>query len=849
MAGNGAGEGTTGSSVWSLDISPSGDRIAIGSGYPELAVTKLHGKGIVEISTRFGGIPGTLCTGPDGTVYAGIVARMGLGNIVALSSKGQVLWQKNTQKKIESVRVSPDGEMIVAGSKDGTLICIDRSGRDIWHKKVGLYKGPVTCYFYKNLIFTITTKGNTYIFDRLGNLLWEQNLNLFVNRSVLTPEGFFAGSLKNSKMLFVMDKDGSEMFVKEFQQNISALDISKDGKFVLVGTIQGDVFLFNSEGSCVFSYMLSNRINCVSISDNEKYFAVGTNDFFAYLFNTRGDLYWTYRTGMQGEDESFFQELPAGCAPIDKAHSPENIDEFGKEGARILDGLKKMINRLSKKPKAREIDEGPPKIIEEEKREELDEEFKEDPIESYEGPRDNSLQVEQKPKKKGVIIKTWANQKDVHSQMYLIMISNSTDFPLETVEIIPKLSSHSFKVIPGFKDFDTIPSNKKLLVKFKLEPVKNYNHFEDTQIFSEINYIDPTSSKMVSINTNKVLIPFNIPQIQFKPDIPKDLDETDFQSIQAELEFQVTPQEVGEIFEEYLEEKHFHFTKLEGDEMGYELFGKDYRGKRWHILIKLFERGPISTGVSIDLRSQNPRSLPALYHFLRAKISKILTDDIHEYDPEEVEWLDEEQDVEWIAEDDSETLKELLEEDLPTTEPVDYQEGESVSVMNIENIIQKHLSGVKRLQSRGFYLLDYHDRSKVMDLINKNSQRVSRCIFLTREYPKKIKEMHEIDAELMDIKWISAIGEEGAYKPTDLDRMVGDIRRSLEVNEKAMVVIDSTEYLLNNNDYKEVYNFISQLKDLSSVSRSILLLNIDLNSLEERELNQLKKEADEVWEL
>jgi len=241
--------------------------------------------------------------------------------------------------------------------------------------------------------------------------------------------------------------------------------------------------------------------------------------------------------------------------------------------------------------------------------------------------------------------------------------------------------------------------------------------------------------------------------------------------------------------------------------------------------------------------------MPALYYFLTSKITSIFADDIHKYAPDDVEWLDEEQDVEWIAQDYSETLKELIEEDLPSTGAEEWQEGESVSVTNIENIKQKHLSGVKRLQPRGLYLVDYNDRAKVFDLINKNSQRLSRCIFLTREYPKKIKEMYEVDIELMDIKWITAIGEKDAYNPTDLERMVGDIRRSLEVNEKALVVIDSTEYLMNNNDYKKIYSFISQLKDVTSISESILLVNLALGSLEERELNQLKKEADEVWEL
>jgi outer membrane protein assembly factor BamB len=145
MQAGGPNEG--GSAIWSVDVSSSGERVVFGSGYPEMSIVCLHGKGKKEFEHNTGGIPGALKISKSrGEIIAGMVARRGLGNIICLSSRGKQVWQITTHKKIENLDVTAEGD-VVCGTKDGTLLYLDRGGKVSWHKNLGLYKGPLATYF------------------------------------------------------------------------------------------------------------------------------------------------------------------------------------------------------------------------------------------------------------------------------------------------------------------------------------------------------------------------------------------------------------------------------------------------------------------------------------------------------------------------------------------------------------------------------------------------------------------------------------------------------------------------------------------------------------------------------
>jgi outer membrane protein assembly factor BamB len=835
-----------GSSIWSIDISSSGDRVIVGSGYPEMSIAMLHGKGHKEFQFPCGGVPGILkLSKARGNIIAGLVARRGIGIIMNLNHRGKTLWQLNTQKKIETVDSSNDGELIIIGTKDGTILCLDKNGKDLWHKRVGVYKGPLNVFFYKDKVFTITSKGNVYVFNRIGHLLWDHPLVVFVNKLAVSQAGHMCLSVHSSKTIYYYDDQGKLLFAKDVGDKITALDVSPSGKFVLVGTIHGNVYMFNDNGKPIFSHMLSNRVNCLAISNNEKYFSVGTNDFHAFLFNTKGDLYWTYRTGIEDQDE-FFSEFPAGCVPIDKSAVLENMEApVEKESIVLLDGIKKVIRRLDTGALERELDEDKKPKSASKKVLEADIEFAEEVTPSS---REDVKKFKPREERKGIVIKSWTNFKDLKQPSYLVLIKNFTQNPLEAVEIVPKCSSHTFRIMPDFKDFDSIPPSKKLLIKFRLEPVANYRQFEDTQIFSEINYIDNFTNKMISINTNKLLVPFTIPQISFKDqELPDDKDWEDFESIQAKQEFDMSQSEARSALKEFLNGHNITFKEKE-EEDGYLIIGKDYRGGMLYIDMSL-EDLEEKARITADIRYQNQKSLPPLYYFLVNRLNEILGGEEEFLEEEEMEWLDEEDDVEWVEEEEGDDIlgpRGMQEED--TLEPEAWEEGDAVSVVNIRHIIEKH--GVdKELQYRGFYLIDYEDKTRMFDLINNNANQLEKCILLTREYPKKIREIHIYDPELLDIRWISTLGEEGAYSPSELEKISSDIKKELDDNHHSLVMIDSFEYLLNNNDYSSVYNFVSELKDIVSLHESILVVNLDFGSLSKTQFNQLKKEADSAWEM
>lgn len=835
------GPNESGSSIWSVDVSSSGERVVFGSGYPEMSIVCLHGKGKKEFEYTTGGIPGALhISRSKGEIIAGMVARRGLGNIICISSRGKQVWQITTHKKIENLDVTGEGD-VVCGTKDGTILYLDRGGKVSWHRNMGLYKGPIATYFFKNEVMAVTNKGNAYLFDKIGNMLAEQDLGAFVNKIAVCQGGFIAASLGSSKDLYVLDEDAKVQFIKELEEPISAMNISSKGNFLLAGTMQGSVYLFSKTGRLLFSHMLANRVNCLAFSENEKYFAVGTNDFYVYFFNTKGELYWVYKTGAVA-DEAFSKQWPQGSMAIQPKGAEENRPAPNRQEAAPLDAF----GRLLRRPEPEIFSKKGAKKGKSQKTQDLTQ------------PSPAKTESEPKPPegggggKKGVVIKHWTDFKDVTTPMYFIKIENHLDGPLETIEAIPRMSAHTFTVSPEFKDFETLQPNKTLTLRFRLAPAQDSAAFEDTRVSCDVNYIEPMNRRLVSVKPYDLLVPFTIPQIQLASPVERmGVEWGEFAGARIRRELPTSQEEISGLLSEFMSGHNIPFSRDEvGDKILFIVFGKDYRGKLLMVEIAIESYGKHAGKVVVDLRTQSDKLLPPLYYLVQNLLGEILrTGNTPQEDTgDEFEAMDEEGDVEWM-EDGQSGAGDFQSIVRGAQGPGGAEVGgdvRGVSVLGLEAPQQQSSIGPSRLDPHSFYLMDYQDRRWLLKLLNGSMPVLKKCLLFSRVYPQKFREMYEYDPDAIDIRWISGMGQEGAYGPNDTKRFIDEASKFLKTNPKGLVVLDGLDYLLNSIDFSTAYGLVSDLRDLTALKDGALLVCLNLSALSDMELNQLKKEADGV---
>ena len=121
-------------------------------------------------------------------------------------------------------------------------------------------------------------------------------------------------------------------------------------------------------------------------------------------------------------------------------------------------------------------------------------------------------------------------------------------------------------------------------------------------------------------------------------------------------------------------------------------------------------------------------------------------------------------------------------------------------------------------------------------IVNKNYNGL--CI--TRINPGNFELARRL--ENTEFYWLSMIGKSGSLSPGDLPKILAVIKEFLKREERAVILIDGIEALITNNDFTKVLKFIQNIKDAISERRGILLIPIDLNTLNSRERAMFEKE-------
>lgn len=119
-------------------------------------------------------------------------------------------------------------------------------------------------------------------------------------------------------------------------------------------------------------------------------------------------------------------------------------------------------------------------------------------------------------------------------------------------------------------------------------------------------------------------------------------------------------------------------------------------------------------------------------------------------------------------------------------------------------------------------------------------------ICFTRLFPPKIKEKFE--GNEFPIFWLSSIdGTEGVntIKPDDFKQSMSKITSSFLKSKHGLIMIHGIEYLISNNGFKEVLNFIQNIRDVNALNQGVILVSIYPKALDEKDFNNLKSELNQ----
>ena len=152
------------------------------------------------------------------------------------------------------------------------------------------------------------------------------------------------------------------------------------------------------------------------------------------------------------------------------------------------------------------------------------------------------------------------------------------------------------------------------------------------------------------------------------------------------------------------------------------------------------------------------------------------------------------------------------------------------------------LANLKRGES---YIISEEEKNAIisfnifLDAVKKDIP----TLCFTRIFPPKIIE--KFDSGNFPVFWLSNIessDEVKTIKPGNYDKELFKIIKSFLESQHGVFMIHGIEFLISNNEFRDIFNFIQRIKDMTAVNDGIFLLPVFPKALNEKEFNNLKSE-------
>jgi hypothetical protein len=148
----------------------------------------------------------------------------------------------------------------------------------------------------------------------------------------------------------------------------------------------------------------------------------------------------------------------------------------------------------------------------------------------------------------------------------------------------------------------------------------------------------------------------------------------------------------------------------------------------------------------------------------------------------------------------------------------------------------------------GMYLLKEGGLEGALGLMTKTLSANAKGLCILRTHPDNVRNRFPLDHQMVWLtKTESCQVEEASGKcefvsPTDLPRLNTMIKSFLTENKGGTVLLEGMEYLITQNEFKNVLKFLQVIRDQVILAKGIMLIPLDPGVLEERDLKALERE-------
>lgn len=151
------------------------------------------------------------------------------------------------------------------------------------------------------------------------------------------------------------------------------------------------------------------------------------------------------------------------------------------------------------------------------------------------------------------------------------------------------------------------------------------------------------------------------------------------------------------------------------------------------------------------------------------------------------------------------------------------------------------------VQPGGMYVLKDKNLDGPMELMKRGIASGGKALCILRTHPDAVRKRYNIESQMV---WLTktescpdvSAGRFELVSPTDLPRMNTMIKTFLSENKGGSVLLEGMEYLVTQNEFKNVLKFLQVVRDQVILAKGVMLVPLDPTVLEERDLKALERE-------
>ena len=161
----------------------------------------------------------------------------------------------------------------------------------------------------------------------------------------------------------------------------------------------------------------------------------------------------------------------------------------------------------------------------------------------------------------------------------------------------------------------------------------------------------------------------------------------------------------------------------------------------------------------------------------------------------------------------------------------------------VERIVKKYGKKKKKgsfeMKAGEAYYINEKNSKYAMKIFQQVLDRGLKGLYITRMNPQSLEFVNHENAKII---WLSSIRGKDRISPGDLTKLHATVVEFMNGNEKGFVVLDGIETMITNTDFIKVLHLLQKLRDVVSEKHGVLLISIDLDTLNPQNRALFKKE-------